>query len=119
MRDSFLERASALEDRLASAEIRDQFPYMVIVEGDYPEWDVAERWCWQSFGPRHGACNWQTGYPACPIILATEKVPTRVVQGGQEYTCLRYSNPVEHSHTGTWTTYWFGKTDYDHGFGAF
>jgi hypothetical protein len=111
--------ASALEDTLASAEIRDQFPFAVIVEADYPEWDVAERWCWQTFGPRHGECNWGTDYAACPKILATEKTLTTVVNGREEFKYMTYSNPEKHSHAGAWTTYWFGKTSYDHGYGAF
>ena len=44
---------------------------------------------------------------------------TTVVSGEQEYKIMEFSNPVKHSHTGTWATYWFGKTGYDHGFGAF
>ncbi len=116
---SFLDRASALNDTLASEEIYDHFPFSVIIEADYPEWDVAERWCWQTFGPRHGECNWGSDYPACPIILAAEKILTTVVRAGQEYKYMTYSNPVEHSHSGPWTAYWFGKTSYDHGFGAF
>jgi hypothetical protein len=57
--------------------------------------------------------------PACPIILAAEKNMIKVVRGGLEYERSEYSNPVEHSHIGLWTTSWFGKTDYNHGFGAF
>jgi hypothetical protein len=118
-RPSALERASVLEDTLISAELHDQFPFSAIVEGGYPEWDVAERWCWQTFGPRHGVCDWSSEYPACPIILAAEKILTKVGPAGQEQEYMTYSKPIEHSHTGLWTTSWFGKTDYDHGFGAF
>jgi hypothetical protein len=116
---SALERALALEDTLISAELSEQFPFLAIVEASYPEWDVAHRWCWQTFGPRHGTCDWTTEYPACPIILTAEKNMTKVVRAGIEYEHSAYSNPVEHSHVGLWTTYWFGKTNYNHGFGAF
>jgi hypothetical protein len=116
---SALERASALKDTLVLGELHDQFPFSTIVEAGYPEWDVAERWCWQTFGPRHGVCDWRSDYPACPIILAAEKILTKVVHAGQEHEYMMYSNPVEHSHAGLWTTIWFGKTGYDLGFGAF
>lgn len=119
VKDSYLDNSSALEDTLAPAGIRDQFPFMVIVEGDYPEFDVAGRWCWRTFGPRHGECDWHSTYPACPIILATEKVEKTVIHSGQEFKYLTYANPTEHSHQGSWTTYWFGKTGYDYGYGAF
>jgi hypothetical protein len=110
---------NALEDTIISAELHNQFPFTAIVEAGFAEWDVAQRWCWQSFGPRHGTCDWSSDYPACPIILTAEKIMMKVVRSGQEYEYLTYANPVEHWHTGLWTTCWFGKTNYNHGFGAF
>jgi hypothetical protein len=33
-----------------------KLPHTVIVEGSFPEYDVAGRWCWQNVGPRDGEC---------------------------------------------------------------
>ena len=95
-----------------------QFPFGVVVECDFPEWDVANRWCWQNFGPRQGECWGQLEYATCPLILPTEHIVKEVVRG-KEYEVKRYSNVPAHNHVGIWTTYWFGKTDYDHGYGEF
>ena len=113
-----MDRNLAIEDTIVPPEIVDRFPFQVIVQGDYHEFDLAERWCWLSFGPRDGKCNLHTHYPACPVILAIEKVPTTVVRFGLEHTFMERPNLVEHVHTGTWTTNSFGKTDYDYGFAA-
>ena len=58
----------------------------------FPELDVANRWCWQNFGPKDGICD-------------------------QQYSEYRVCDLVEpHSHTGKWTTHWFVKTEYNFGF---
>lgn len=94
------------------------FPHHVVVECDLPEWNVAIRWCWNNFGPRDGECWSQLEYATCPIILKTEHTEKMVVRG-KEYEIKRYLNVDAHHHVGSWTTNWFGKTDYDHGFGEF
>jgi hypothetical protein len=71
MRISSIDEYAAIEplDDPAGLELIDaQFPYRVVVECDFPEWDVANRWCWQNFGPRHGECSSQREYAACPLI---------------------------------------------------
>jgi hypothetical protein len=74
------------EERLLS------FPYSVMLELAYTELDFANRWCWQHLGPENGEC----------------------LQKGSEYRVCTEEMP--HCHTGKWTTYWFGKTEYDFGF---
>jgi hypothetical protein len=68
------------------------FPYSVLLEVSYPEMDFANRWCWQQFGPAHGAClQLHSDYPVC-LLKDT------------------------HIHDGRWTTHWFAKTAYDYGY---
>lgn len=98
--------------------IHAQFPYGVVVECDFPEWDVATRWCWQNFGPRHGECLGQLKYAVCPLVLPTEHI-VRIDVGGKECEQKQYSIVQLHDHVGKWTTHWYGKTEYDHGFGEF
>jgi len=100
------------------------FPYVVIAEGEYSEHDYACRWCWQQFGPENGRCkNYQSEYPACPLVLETEHIEEAVRKDrkGTEisYRWKAYSDPGEHSHQGVWTTLWFGKTAYDYGFNVY
>jgi hypothetical protein len=112
-------RIEALDPAAQEDEITDrQFPHVVVVECDFPEWDLAIRWCWRKFGPRHGECWGKVDYTACPLVLMTEHVVKTVVQG-KTYEVKRYSSVDVHHHVGTWTTRWFTKTDYDHGYGAF
>jgi hypothetical protein len=62
------------------------FPHVVVVECDFPDLDVAIRWCWKNFGPHHGECTSSySEYPACPIILATERQGVRVGPDGKAY----------------------------------
>src|ERR1700683_1229674 len=73
------------------------FPYGVVVECDFPEWDVANRWCWQNFGPRHGECWSQLEYATCPIIMRTEHI-VKTVFRDKEYELKRYLNVDAHHH---------------------
>lgn len=110
------------EDELTDEDERDavhqQFPYVLVVEGDYPEFDDAVRWCWLNLGPIDGRC-WSYGqHPVCPIVLATERIEERIVNG-EALPIKIYDRVDEHFHKGDWTLHWLGKTDYDHGFGEF
>lgn len=100
-----------------SSEIYANFPHVVVVEGDYPEFGVAHRWCWLKFGPQHGEC-WDWEYPSCPLVLATERLEMRDL-GGKRWEKKVYGSVAAHCHVGEWTLHWLGKTDYDHGFGEF
>ena len=72
-----------------------QFPYAVMLEMSYPELDYAIRWCWLRFGLMDGECTQkQSEYQVC-------------------------FDELEHLHNGRWTSYWFGKTDYDFGYNEF
>lgn len=84
------------EERLCADDERSllllQFPFAVMLEVAYPEMDFADRWCWETFGPKHGPCRQtQSNYPCC-------------------------LSEIKHSHEGAWCTRWFVKTDYDFGF---
>jgi hypothetical protein len=69
-----------------------QFPYAVTLQLSFAEFDFANRWCWQHFGPGKGEClQYQSEYPACNIAQL-------------------------HSHTGKWMWHWLAKTDYAFGF---
>jgi len=107
-----------LDDPAERDQLHVRFLHGVVVECDFPEWDVANRWCWQNCGPRHGECSSQPQYATCPVILPTERIE-KTNWGGQQLELKRYSSVPVHHHVGIWTTYWFGKTDYDHGFGEF
>ena len=62
-------------------EAKARFPHGLIVEGDWPEYDVATRWCWQQFGPYDGQClEHYSEYPACPVVLETKKMLVRPTQ---------------------------------------
>jgi hypothetical protein len=103
------------EIEMERRERKANFPHSVIFEGSFPEYDFANRWCWQNFGPRHGECSESySEYPACPLVLATGRIENR---DGREKK--KYGKVDEHSHEGTWTWYFFGKTDYDYGFGEY
>jgi hypothetical protein len=95
-----------LADEIASPEGRanevrereerlQRFPYSVVVKIAFPELDNAERWCWQRFGPMDGEC----------------------MQRGSEYRVCR--DDTEHLHSGVWTSYWYGKIDYNFGYCEF
>lgn len=96
------------------------FPHVVMVECDYPDLNVAIRWCWKCFGPEHGECRTYSEYPACPIILATERQGVRGGPDGKVYKIKEYDRDVApHTHTGKWLAEFLEKTDYDHGFAQF
>ena len=103
---------TAAEER---PRIHAMFPHVVTVGHLYEDMDLAHRWCWITFGPRHGEClDAHSGAPACPLVLARKRLADPGNPGG----AARYEagSPVPaHSHRGTWTTLWLGKTDYDYG----
>lgn len=99
-------------------ELHEQFPYVAVVEGDYPEFDFAVRWCWQNFGPQHGPCWGASQYPACPFVLETEHRQVRKFPN-QQIEIKAYKPVPQHTHAGNWSIYFLGKTAYDHGYGAF
>lgn len=73
-------------------KIRGRFPFAVMLEASYDNQDVANRWCYQNFGPRFGECiEKYSRHPNCDI-------------------------DVPHSHSGIWTSEWYEKMDYDYGF---
>lgn len=80
------------EEKRDRNERMSRFPYAVMLQVSFPEMDFADRWCWHRFGPRDGECT-QPGseYPVCPF-------------------------KERHAHSGTWTSHWFAKTDYNFGF---
>ena len=82
----------ASTDAASRAERMKHFPFSVMLKVSYPELDFANRWCWQNLGPCDGDCT----------------------QAHSEYQVCRESRP--HSHPGTWTSFWFEKTDYNFGF---
>ena len=69
-----------------------RFPYVVMLQVSFAEFDFANRWCWQHFGPNEGLC----------------------LQSQSDYSMCDLEEP--HSHVGKWTWYWFAKTDYNFGF---
>lgn len=92
-----------------------RFPHTVIVEGAVDDYDFANRWCWQNVGPCDGECmESYSQYPGCPLVLATVRVESK---DGRERK--KYSKVEAHSHQGPWTWYFFGKTEYDYGFGEY
>jgi hypothetical protein len=80
------EEARERKDRLS------RLPYSVMLQVSFAEFDFANRWCWQHFGPNDGEClQRQSEYPMCDLV---------------EF----------HSHTGKWMWYWLAKTDHNFGF---
>ena len=82
-------RAEAHRER---DEILSRFPYAVMLQVDFHEFDFVNRWCWQQFGPCDGECL------------------------DRESTCRVCDLTAPHSHTGTWLWHWWVKTGYDFGF---
>lgn len=101
-------------------EVNQQFPYIAILEGAYPEHDFSHRWCWQQFGePEYKQCHDHgSEYPCCPLVLATE-YKTSYIYEGKECFEKNYRQPEKHGHSGNWTTVWLGKTGYDYGFSEY
>jgi hypothetical protein len=96
------------------------FPHVVMVECDYPDLDVATRWCWKCFGPQQGNClSSYSEYPACPIVLATARQGVRVGPDSKAYQIMEYDHVVPHMHSGKWIVQWLEKTEYNHGFAEF
>lgn len=87
--------ASAEERAVEEAERqerRTRFPYSVMLKVSFAEFDFANRWCWQNFGPCDGEClQRDSEYPACDRI-------------------------EPHSHSGKWMWHWYEKIDYNFGF---
>ncbi|RYH43524.1 MAG: hypothetical protein EON54_17245 [Alcaligenaceae bacterium] len=74
------------------SEFLAKYPHCTMLEVSFAEINYANRWCWQHLGPRDGDCHESTSdYPACEL-----------------------AGP--HSHDGTWTEYFFGKSDYNYGY---
>lgn len=106
------------------AKLLVRFPYAVVATGFYYEHDYACRWCWQNISPEDGNCSaWQSEYPACPLVLATEYTAqgTWMDKNGKilPWERKRYTNPGNHVHEGQWSFFWLGKTDYDYGYGEY
>jgi hypothetical protein len=106
------------------AEREEKLPFVQVVEGAWPEYDVATRWCWQRFGPKDGPCGeYCSEYPACPQVLATkyleEKPAYMSDEDWEDEWHDGYRNPGDHSHEGSWTTLHFSKTGYDYGVGEY
>ena len=86
--------AAAEEAQARTVQLK-RFPHAVMVKLSFPELDYAERWCWRNFGPNHGECQQkQSQYRVC-------------------------TDEANHTHQGTWTSYWHVKTDYDFGYCEF
>ena len=116
--NEFLEHDEFYDPGELRDSLHERFTHSVVVAGDFPEVDVAVRWCWLNFGPQQGVCWSHTEYPACPIVLATEFTKEKEAHG-EVYQIKAYHNVEQHSHTGCWAIFWLGKTEYDHGFAEF
>jgi hypothetical protein len=69
-----------------------RFPYTVMLEASFAEFDYANRWCWQLLGPADGEClDSYSEYPSC---LKSEP----------------------HNHEGRWGSHFLVKTEYNYGF---
>lgn len=119
-REDGTERKIYYQDRRDVAAKK--FPFTVITEGSYPENDFACRWCWQQFGPMdvEKCGDHESEYPACPLVLATKPYVEKHSYTDKDGKLHEYDfhtrDPGEHSHEGTWTVVWLGKTGYDYGF---
>ena len=92
------------------------FPNRAVLEGLYDEHDYAAHWCWRNVSPANGnCCDWQSAYPACPLVLSTAYVK-RWTYRDKDWEKVSYKDPGKHVHEGTWSSLWLGKTDYDYGF---
>lgn len=110
-------KLDALFEAEERADFHTRFPHVVVMEGDFPEFGLAHRWCWANFGSQHGECiRWE--YPSCPLVLATERFEMCEVRGWK-WEKKVYDSVPRHCHIGQWALFWLGKTDYDHGFGEF
>lgn len=100
------------------------FPFTVIVESCYPENDFAHRWCWEQFGPMNVEECFErySEYPGCSLVQATKYIRPykyKDIDGTEREdseVCYKGNDVPKHSHEGTWTSVWLGKTGYDYGF---
>jgi hypothetical protein len=87
------ERTEPFSDETEARNLRKlRFPYSLMLELSFAEYDFTNRWCWQQFGAADGDCQ--------------EK-------DSQYRTCH-----VDHdqSHIGPWCCHWFAKTEYNFGY---
>lgn len=124
------EELVAHDKRIADREAQRQailakFPYSVILAGVYPEHDFVSRWCWQNIGVCDGKCTDgpHSEYTGCPVVLATEYISKSSWKDKEGKDHLweekAYLEVEEHSHEGSWTSFWLGKTGYDYGLGEY
>lgn len=119
--ESLKGRDECIERKMSQRKgIQDKFPHVVCLAGYWPQHDVANRWLFLNVGPNDGKCvDHHSEYPACPLVLATEKLVDRsyLDHDGKmvEYIEKVYSDPGEHSHEGVWAGIFLGKTGYDYG----
>lgn len=105
-------------------EIRKNFHYSVVVEGEWPAVDNAARWCWNNISPEEcEVCSDHLSeYPGCPLALETEYLESGTnIHEGKEYSWQTkcYKQPIKHGHKGNWRSSSVGKTGYDYGFVEF
>lgn len=86
--------AASREERDRKAYVQ-RFPHFTMLQLAYPELDFAERWCWQTIGPKDGPC----------------------LQRDSEYRVCW--DETDHAHAGKWTSHWYAKTEYNFGYCEF
>lgn len=106
------------------SEVDARFCHAIVVEASWPEFDMANRWCWQNVGPQDGQCvEYCSEYPGCPLVLATkhlkERPPHMSQEDWEDEWHDGYRNPGDHGHDGDWIYVHLGKTGYDYGFGEY
>ena len=78
-----------LDQQEKRSEFLKDFPFTVILQGNYSEHDFVNNWCWQNIGSMQcEECQEiLSEYPGCPLLLATEYMATTwfSTKGGRKY----------------------------------
>lgn len=94
------------------------FPYSVLITADYEEINTAKKWCWENFGEVHiDKCDeYSKDSPICPIAIKAHQLRKEQPIYDMDTVVIDGVSVTNHSHTGKWSTLWYGKIDYDYGY---
>lgn len=85
---------------------------------DYEEINTAKKWCWENFGEIDiNKCDeYFEDNPVCPVAIKAHQLRKEQPIFDADTIIFDGVSATNHSHTGKWSTLWYGKIDYDYGF---
>ena len=115
-------------------KVHEEFPYVITYPGLYCSGgmlDEMEKWCRETFGDRHGKCNWrgcdfnwerwheETGLEDLlyeQLDQCKDGESGNIIDRHIEKYQHHIDAPGNHSHKGIWTSFFVVKTGYDYGY---